>query len=47
MGIGTGLNLKYYNGPKVKELVGVDWSEPMIMKAFGRYDELKEEQSDA
>lgn len=28
----------------MSELVGVDWSEQMLMKAFGRLDELREEQ---
>ena len=40
MGIGTGVNLQYY-GPRVKELVGVDWSDNMLMKAFGRYDDVR------
>ena len=31
MGIGTGANLQFYDGPKIKELIGVDWSEPMLM----------------
>ena len=44
MGIGTGANLQYYDGPSVKELVGVDWSEQMLMKAFTKLDDLKEEQ---
>ena len=40
MGIGTGCNLAYYT-PRVKEVVGVDWSDNMLMKAFNRLDELK------
>ena len=40
MGIGTGINLQYY-GPRVKELVGVDWSDNMLMKAFGKQDDNK------
>ena len=46
MGIGTGANLQYYNGPQISELVGVDWSENMLMKAFGKLDDLKEKQKD-
>ena len=41
MGIGTGTNLQYYNGPKIDELVGVDWSENMLMKAFGKLDDYR------
>ena len=47
MGIGTGINLQYYDGPQVNELIGVDWSEPMLMKAFGKLDEIKANQNEA
>ena len=42
MGIGTGANLAYYDGPKITELIGVDWSEHMLMKAFGKLDDIKQ-----
>ena len=47
MGFGTGANLSYYNGPQVTELVGVDWSEAMLIKAFGKLDDLKLEQEES
>lgn len=46
MGVGTGANFAYYNGPKVSELVGVDWSEAMLLKAFNKLDELKGDQEE-
>ena len=42
MGIGTGINLQHY-GPRVTELVGVDWSDNMRMKAFGKQDDNKQD----
>ena len=41
VGVGTGANLKYYDGPKVQEYVGVDWSEPMLLKAIGRLEDIR------
>ena len=46
MGVGTGANFPYYDGPNVDELVGVDWSENMLLKAFGRLDDIKQEQKE-
>ena len=46
MGVGTGANLQYYNGAQITELVGVDWSENMLMKAFGKLDELRQKMRD-
>jgi len=40
MGVGTGTNLSFYPR-RVSEFVGVDWSDAMLMKAFGKLDDLK------
>eukprot|EP00353_Schmidingerella_taraikaensis_P004195 CAMPEP_0185584594 /NCGR_PEP_ID=MMETSP0434-20130131/33254_1 /TAXON_ID=626734 ORGANISM="Favella taraikaensis, Strain Fe Narragansett Bay" /NCGR_SAMPLE_ID=MMETSP0434 /ASSEMBLY_ACC=CAM_ASM_000379 /LENGTH=94 /DNA_ID=CAMNT_0028204439 /DNA_START=197 /DNA_END=481 /DNA_ORIENTATION=- len=47
VGVGTGANLPFLDGPKVKEYVGVDWSEPMLLKAISRLDDLRQEQREA
>ena len=47
VGVGTGINLPHLDGPKVEEYVGVDWSEPMLLKAIGRLDDLRREQKEA
>ena len=47
MGVGTGSNLGFYDGPKITELVGVDWSEPMLFKAFNKLDDLREQRNEA
>jgi predicted TPR repeat methyltransferase len=40
MGIGTGANLPHYRN-EVEQLVGVDWSDQMLMKAFENIDTAK------
>ena len=40
VGVGTGANLPYYRS-SVYELVGVDWSDKMLMKAFENLDATK------
>ena len=42
MGIGTGNNLQYYT-PRVRELLGVDWSDNMLKEAFGKMNEIKQD----
>lgn len=42
MGVGTGLNLSHYT-QKVDSLLGIDWSEAMLIEAFGKLQELKNE----
>lgn len=40
VGVGTGANIPYYRGD-VTELIGVDWSDKMLMKAFENIDDAK------
>ena len=42
MGVGTGINLQFY-GDRVNEYVGIDWSEQMLMKAFSKLQEFKQQ----
>ena len=42
MGVGTGANLQYYSGSQISEFIGVDWSENMLLKAFGKVDDLRQ-----
>jgi len=44
-GIGTGANLPYYRYD-VEELVGIDWSDKMIMKAFENIDACKQKEKE-
>ena len=46
VGVGTGTNLQYYDN-HVTEFVGVDWSEQMILKAFGKLSDFKDEIAEA
>jgi ubiquinone/menaquinone biosynthesis C-methylase UbiE len=40
VGIGTGENLKYYT-KDVEQLIGIDWSDNMLLKAFEKVEELQ------
>ena len=40
VGVGTGANLPYYRSD-VEEVIGVDWSDKMLMKAFETIDTAK------
>jgi predicted TPR repeat methyltransferase len=42
MGVGTGVNIPYYRSC-VSELIGIDWSEKMLLKAFENIEAVKEE----
>ena len=44
-GVGTGANLPYYRDD-VEELVGIDWSDKMIMKAFENMDASKQKEKE-
>ena len=44
-GVGTGANLPYYRYD-VEELVGIDWSDKMIMKAFENMDACKQKEKE-
>jgi predicted TPR repeat methyltransferase len=40
LGVGTGANLPFYRGD-VDEVIGVDWSDKMLIKAFENIDTAK------
>ena len=42
VGVGTGENLKYYTSD-VESLIGIDWSDNMLFKAFEKVEELQKE----
>ena len=41
VGVGTGANLPFLVGHQIDEYIGLDWSEPMLLKAIGRLDDLR------
>jgi predicted TPR repeat methyltransferase len=42
VGVGTGTNLQYY-GDRVTDFVGIDWSEHMLLKAFSKLTEFRQQ----
>lgn len=40
IGVGTGKNFEYYKPSMIEELIGVDWSDNMLIKAFEKVDDL-------
>ena len=40
-GVGTGKTLAHYDHSQIKSFIGIDWSSNMLLKAFEKIDELK------